>query len=250
MHILGIWPSTLTPCRATLKMTGMGKRSVPSHDLKAFVHGLGISLVGLADIRSVRNEFLLDSRTASKFEAAVALGLKLAGAVLEDIQSQPTPLYFHHYRQVNSFLDRAALQTALWIQAEGYQALPVAASQIIDWDKQLGQVSHKKIGTLAGLGWTGRHNLLVNPELGARFRLVTVLTDMPLAFDHPQAGDCGRCRRCLTVCPAGAIKENVEDFDHLACYEKLKEFRRRGLVSQFICGVCVKACTGPLARLP
>jgi len=231
-------------------MTGMDERSAYSHDLKEFVHGLGISLVGLADIRSARNEFLLEARTAAKFEAAAALGLKLAGAVLEDIQSQPTPLYFHHYRQVNSFLDRAALQTALWIQAEGFQALPVAASQIIDWDKQLAQVSHKKIGYLAGLGWTGRNNLLVNPEHGARFRLVTVLTDMPLAFDRPQTGDCGSCRRCLNVCPAGAIKENVGDFDHLACYEKLKEFRRRGLVSQFICGVCVKACAGRCGGLP
>jgi epoxyqueuosine reductase len=229
-------------------MTDMDERSVHSHDLKGFIHNLGISLVGLADVRPVRSEFVLAARTVSKFDAAVALGLKLAEAVLEDIQSQPTPLYFHHYRQVNSFLDRAALQTALWIQAQGFQALPIAASQIIDWNKQLGQVSHKKIGYLAGLGWIGRNNLLVNPELGARFRLVTVLTDMPLAFDRPQGNDCGDCRQCLDVCPAGAIKENAGDFDHLACYEKLKEFRQRGLVSQFICGVCVKACAGRSAR--
>jgi hypothetical protein len=32
----------------------------------------------------------------------------------------------------------------------------------------------------------------------------------------------------------------------LACFEKLKEFQKLKLVSQFICGVCVKACRGPV----
>lgn len=240
----------MTRIRAALKMACMDDRAARSHDLKEYVLGLGMSLVGLADIRRVRQAFLLEMETASRFDAAVAMGLRLADGILEDIGSQPTPLYFHHYRQANSLLDRAALRTALWIQAKGFQALPIAASQIIDWDRQLGHVSHKKIGLLAGLGWTGRNNLLVNPEHGARFRLVTVLTDMPLALDSPFLGDCGSCRRCITVCPAGAIKDKVEDFDHLACYEKLKEFRSRGLVSQFICGVCVKACAGRSSRLP
>ena len=38
---------------------------------------------------------------------------------------------------------------------------------------------------------------------------------------------------------------NKEDFDHWACFDKLKEFRRQGVVGQHICGVCVKACKGP-----
>ncbi len=228
----------------------MNPQPAYSQDLKEWVRGLGISLAGLADIREARSGFLLRPETSSKFPAAIALGLRLADAVLEDIQSQPTQLYFHHYRQVNAFLDWAALQTAQWIQGRGFQALPIAASQIIDWEKQLAHVSHKKVGLLAGLGWIGRNNLLVNPDLGARFRLVTVLTDMPVDLDRPQELNCGSCRRCLRVCPAGAIKEKAEEFDHLACYEKLKEFRRAGLVGQFICGVCVKACAGRAARLP
>jgi epoxyqueuosine reductase QueG len=123
-------------------------------------------------------------------------------------------------------------------------ALPIPASQIIDWERQQAHLSHKKIGRLAGLGWIGRNNLLVNPEFGAQFRLVTVLTNMPLKPDKPLESDCGECRRCLSCCPAAAIKEKQEDFDHKACFNKLKEFRRSGIVSQFICGVCVKACRG------
>jgi len=160
------------------------------------------------------------------------------------VQDYPTALYLHHYRQVNFLLDRAALLTAGFIQDRGFQALPIAASQIIDWDNQKAHVSHKKVGELAGLGWLGRNNLLIHPEFGSQIRLVTILTDMPLAAGAPLDTDCGECRRCAAACPAHAIKDAKDEFDHRACFEQLKEFRRRGLVGQFICGVCVKACPG------
>ena len=57
------------------------------------------------------------------------------------------------------------------------------ASQIVDWEKQTAHLSHKKIGELAGIGFIGRNNLLVNPEIGSRFRLATILTNMPLEPD-------------------------------------------------------------------
>ncbi len=216
--------------------------------LRDEARSLGMSFFGVADIRSLRGGFLLDAGTAEGYDLALSLGVRLSDAVLEDIRSEPTPLYFHHYKQANFVLDRAAFLMSLRIQDRGYRALPVAASQIVDWEGQRGHLSHKKIGALAGLGWIGRNNLLVNPRVGSRLRLVTVLTDMPLDPDAPlENNGCGDCRRCAAVCPAGAIKDGPDDFDHRACYEKLKEFRRRGLVGQFICGVCVKACRGPIS---
>jgi len=212
--------------------------------LKNFALEQGISLFGVADITNIREEFLLDKNLKSQFQNAISLGKRLLDSVLEDILDRPTPLYFHHYRQVNFFLDRTAFLLSSYIQELGFKALPIPASQIIDWEKQRAHLSHKKVGYLAGLGWIGRNNLLVNPEFKARFRLVTVLTDMPLETDRPLNKDCGKCRKCLEPCPAQAIKEQKEDFDHWACFEKLKEFRKLGIVGQHICGVCVKACSG------
>ncbi len=177
---------------------------------------------------------------------AIVLAKRVLSSVIEDIVDHPTQLYFHHYRQLNNELDRLALRLALFIEKEGFQALPIPASQIIDWKNQRAHLSHKKTGELAGLGWIGRNNLLVNPDLGSRFRLVTILTNMPLAPDSPIHGDCGDCFRCLTVCPAQAIHEDPAHFDHLGCFRKLDEFRRQGVVGQHICGVCVKACVGPI----
>jgi len=214
--------------------------------LKTLALDLGFDLFGVADVTELRADFLLEPKTRDRFGLAVSLGKRLNDAVLDDIGAHPTSLYFHHYRQTNSFLDRGALLLADHIQKSAFTALPIAASQIINWEKQRAHVSHKHVGRAAGLGWFGRNNLLVNPELGARFRLVTVLTDMPLAADATLENGCAACRGCLATCPAGAIKNRREDFDHLACFEKLKEFQKQRLVSQFICGVCVKACRGPV----
>jgi epoxyqueuosine reductase len=213
--------------------------------LRAFARELGFDLFGVADVTGLRGDFLLDAGTRDRFGLAVSLGKRLGDVVLEDIRDRPTALYFHHYRQMNFFLDRGALLVADHIQKRGFRSLAIAASQIIDWDGQRAHVSHKHVGRAAGLGWLGRNNLLVNPELGSRFRLVTVLTDMPLEAGAPLDHGCGPCRACAAACPAGAVKDTREAFDHRACYETLKEFRRKGYTAQFICGICVRDCRGP-----
>jgi len=212
--------------------------------LREYSMGLGFSLFGTADISGIRDSFILPKNLRDRVGFAVSLGKSLVAGVLDDILDGPTPLYFHHYRQINYFLDRGAMLVASRIQDLGFRAVPIPASQVIDWPKQRAHLSHKKVGEMAGLGWIGRNNLLVTPEFGSRFRLVTVLTDMPLEADDPSQADCGTCRKCIGVCPANAIKERREDFEHIRCFEMLKEFRNKGLVGQYICGLCVKACSG------
>jgi len=207
----------------------------------------GFSLFGVADVAAIQDEFLLRAALKVRFPRAVALAKRLTDGVLEDIEDKPTPLYFHHYRQANFFLDRGAFLLASLLQDLGFEALPVAASQIVDWENQRAHVPHKAVARLAGLGWIGRNNLLVTPQFGSRVRLVTILTNAPLeSTGPPRAFSCGACVRCVAPCPAGAIREMPEAFDHRGCYQKLDEFRRRHVVSQHICGVCVKACRGPI----
>jgi epoxyqueuosine reductase len=212
--------------------------------LKKFCRQWGADIFGVADVAQISKEFVLPAELAQALDRAVVLGARLSAAVLREIKDQPTKLYFHHYRTLNALLDQLALRTVNFIQAKGFLALPIPASQIIDWQNQKAHLSHKKIGYLAGLGWIGRNNLLVNKSLGSQFRLATILTDMPLKTDKPVKDSCGRCRACVTVCPSGSIKENPADFDHIKCFEKLKEFQKLRLVDQYICGVCVNACKG------
>jgi len=213
-------------------------------NLKKFANTQGIELFGVADIEKVKNTFSISEKLLQKLDKAVCLGMRLSASVLDEISSSPTRLYFHHYRTVNASLDQAALKVANFIQSKGFMALPIPASIILDWENQKAHLSHKQLGVLAGLGWIGRNNLLVNKKLGSQFRLATILTDMPLKLDKQTKEDCGACRLCVKMCPAVAIKENPVDFEHIKCFEKLKEFQKQRLVDQYICGVCVNVCKG------
>ena len=192
----------------------MTEEKINHEKLENISADLSFSLFGVADVTKIRSEFNLPKISLEKFSRGIALGKRLLDAVIDEIKDRPTPLYFHHYRQLNFFLDRGTFILSSKIQDLGYEALPIPASQITDWKKQQSHVSHKKIGYMAGLGWLGRSNLLVNPDMGSRFRLVTILTDMPLAVYRPLDQDCGTCRACISACPAKAIQEDVVDFDH------------------------------------
>lgn len=204
----------------------------------------GAKLFGIADIDFIRNNVGNLEGVPEYFTRAIVCGFLLQRAVLDLLKDKPTPLYFHNYRQVNYQLDTIALLIANAIQSEGYKAIAVPASQIISRDPMRGFISHKLLGWAAGLGYIGRNNLLVHPVHGAQARYVSVLTDMPLPHDSPIDADCGDCQACISVCPAGAIKEKKENFDIDACYKKLCEFVRLSFVGQHICGLCVKVCSG------
>lgn len=203
---------------------------------------VGFGVCRLSDIRT--DDFLLPPETIRDLPLAVSVALHLSPAVLGTLEDHPNQLYEHHYRQVNFALDRLALDLATLIQNLGAQALPVAASQLVDWQNQRGHLSHKRVAVGAGLGWLGRNNLLVTLRFGAQVRLVTILTDLELNPNRPLERGCGSCHACIAACPAKAIGENPAEFKHLDCFAMLKEFQSKRHVSQYICGLCVKACAG------
>ena len=57
----------------------------------------------------------------------------------------------------------------------------------------------------AGIGWRGKHTLLLSREAGSMFFLGELLTDLPLPVDTPRSEHCGSCTSCIDVCPTGAI---------------------------------------------
>ncbi len=68
-------------------------------------------------------------------------------------------------------------------------------------------ILERSIAAKAGLGWTGKHSLILNREAGSWFFLGELLIDLPLPIDKPQGEQCGRCVACITICPTSAIVE-------------------------------------------
>lgn len=233
---------------------------MPYEKLKTIAVSEGISAFGVGHIEDLIQHFdSLPPEQTEGLSCGISIGVRVSDAVLDGITTGPTRHYLHHYKMLNLLLDQTALKLTLLIQQMGYRALPIPASQIVDWEKQTAHLSHKMIALRAGIGWIGRNNLLVHPEFGSKIRLATILTDMPLENppsppfekggpggickgEFPDAQNCGSCRKCIEVCPVSAIKETHKDWNKKACLEKLKYFASAHSVGQYICGLCVKVC--------
>jgi epoxyqueuosine reductase len=67
-------------------------------------------------------------------------------------------------------------------------------------------VLERPLAAKAGLGWVGKHSLLLNEAAGSFFFLGELLVDLPLPMDAPvEKEQCGKCVACINICPTGAI---------------------------------------------
>lgn len=71
-----------------------------------------------------------------------------------------------------------------------------------------GPFLEKVYGFMGGLGFIGKNTLLINNIYGSAFNLGFILTDkeLPEKFLNFK-GNCGNCKRCIEVCPTGALEE-------------------------------------------
>lgn len=210
--------------------------------VKELAHSLGADLVGVAQADSFmeapkghRPEDLLRGA-----RSVIVMAIHLLDASFE---LAPNREYAITYNTVNQELNRIAFRVGRFLQDKGYRALQVPASPPYDMERNMGDLSHRHAGKLAGIGVFGKNSLLLSTKFGSRIRLVSVITDASLKADTPLDIDlCNDCDKCLRACPVGALKgERIVDKPkcdayHVEVGEKLQ------LDDLDICGVCIRVC--------
>ncbi len=156
---------------------------------------------------------------------AILIGIALSKDFLKKITH--TPDYVKNMIRDNDFdgdeflqketqADRLADHIAGHLTSKGYAAYSQSeesneAAGLFDETTKTSLLPHKTIARLAGLGWIGKHNLLVTQEFGSAICMCTVLTDAPLksVSSTPESPHCGDCHVCQDICSVKAILGNT-----------------------------------------
>ncbi|MFZ1124040.1 MAG: tRNA epoxyqueuosine(34) reductase QueG, partial [Candidatus Baltobacteraceae bacterium] len=108
----------------------------------------------------------------------------------------------------------------------------------------------------AGLGWVGKHTNLIVPGVGSHVFLGEILTTLELEPGAPSKKSCGSCRRCIAVCPTGALRGDYT-IDATRCISDLTQRtdaiprELRPLLGDWVwgCDLCQEVCP-PTRRAP
>lgn len=95
-----------------------------------------------------------------------------------------------------------------------------------------GPLMEVELANKAGLGWRGKHTLLLNREAGSFFFLGEILINLPLPVDDPTEAHCGTCQACIDVCPTQAITAPYQ-LDARRCISYLTIEHRDAIPTEF-----------------
>jgi epoxyqueuosine reductase QueG len=183
---------------------------------------LGADIVRFVDISSV------DRDKNQGFSTAILIGIVLSKEYLEVISRDPE--YFKQLKINNTndsdefhlaelATDGMADQLEAFIISNGFKAFSQSEENLLKsgfYNKELKSavLPHKTIARLSGIGWIGKHDLIVTPEFGSAICMCTVLTDAPFACSNEiLASRCGECNNCIKACKVDALKGNSWDPD-------------------------------------
>lgn len=155
----------------------------------------GAEIVSFVDISP------LSHKINRGFPSAILLGITLSPEYIQQMHesNQINEDEFHAKERIT---DTLADNLADYVSAQGYSAFSQSENNLgltggYNEETKHSLLPHKTIAGLAGLGWIGKHNLLVSPEYGSAISICSVLTDAPLQGILKQAEM--NCLMCIDV---------------------------------------------------
>ena len=189
-------------------------------ELKEQVLEMGADLVGVtrADSPLLREHGEDPERLLPEAQSLISIGVALNRTA---VCSGNLLLNRYDTMCVYERINHICLETIRLLSRGGAKAISVPPYLPVNMGAESkgmkGEINHKTVAALAGLGGIGLSRLLVTPDFGPFVRLGTILTDASLGVDKPlEENPCDQCDSCRMACPAEAIQEGGT-LDYRAC---------------------------------
>jgi epoxyqueuosine reductase len=144
---------------------------------------------GTVSVITARMNYLGDS-TAPDWQAIEMARLARPGEGVVSVYARGRD----YHRVLRGRLQKLAERIAAELGPLGYRVFTDSAP-----------VLEAELAARSGLGWRGKHTLLLNREAGSMFFLGEIYVDLALPQTEPLTGHCGHCTACIDVCPTQAI---------------------------------------------
>jgi epoxyqueuosine reductase len=218
-----------------------------------------LDYIGFANLRAYQDELTrFGGNIVKGYNCGISLGIVIPDSIVDLLPERADvnaacEYRTHGYDILNNRLNLIASILSSYLNKEGYRTLPIPAAERTNENSGTPTVSHKMIAHIAGLGWIGKNCLLITPEHGPRLRLISLLTDAPLdTADNPLKERCGKCTRCVEICPVKALKgknyvqgeSREERMDFSLCHNYFEHMKHTQKYP--VCGMCLYAC--PFAK--
>jgi epoxyqueuosine reductase QueG len=223
-----------------------------SEKIRVLADATGIDALGFAEASEFRGYTLRHSKRRNPklslpdAKTIIVAGIYIGGVTLP---KWANPWYGRTSRLYLSgfFLDVVKPLTPIvsLLKNEGYRAIVCESSES---DSSI--LPLKLAAVRAGLGWQGRHSLLISPRYGTFLALGGIVTDAVLEHNTEEIPDrCGSCSKCQEACPLAALEQPyVLAVDHCLSYllqvENLPEKARQVAGNRVgDCEICQQVCS-------
>jgi NAD-dependent dihydropyrimidine dehydrogenase PreA subunit len=203
------------------------------HRLEEFAEELGIGMIGYTKLPSD----LIFQEKGILYENAIILIMEMKK---DKIDTAPSYESFHEVHRTYRDLGKAANKIAQYLRKLGFGAHSVHPLG--------GAVLTPPLAKIAGLGWHGRHGMLISPKFGPRLRITAVFTtieNLPFSEknDHQWVEDfCTTCGVCIKKCPTSAIRDTSIEYNNGLLNHINRERCFPFFVENHGCSVCIKEC--------
>ncbi len=148
-------------------------------------------------------------------------------------------VYSRAYARLNRALNETSAAVAALVDGVAIPATVEGIASKVETVEEYyaSRVSHRVAAELSGVGWRGRHELIIHPVYGPAVRLASVLTALPITRTEPLKLGCGDCHACEDVCKFLKHKDKLDNYR-----EQCRRYLNYLGLEDEVCGKCIKAC--------